>query len=151
MYAPLADAKASCKWANKTVYYIPTPIGSDSFLQSTIEKYKIPYMLADGSAQYLRVYLTRPDSNLNTYFLALHSSHAIIDGRPGLHALSLLLEWMTTPGLPSVDELAWGTEHKNLPPGPITATGGPREDWNTKRAALVERFLSSAADPEVSD
>ena len=150
VYAPLANAEAARNWAEKMVNYIPDPIGSESFLQFTLEKYKIPYVLADGSEQYLRVYLTRPNKTLNTYFLSLHSSHSVMDARPGMNALSMLLEWITTPDLGSVNELAWGTEHKNLPPGPITMTGGPREDWNTKGMELVEKFLAISTDQTVS-
>ncbi|KAM5545228.1 hypothetical protein V8D89_001339 [Ganoderma adspersum] len=148
VYTALPHVAAARAWADATVHCLPDPISPESFVQSTIKKHDIPYILPDGSEQYLRVYLTHPDSTLNAYFLCLHSSHAIIDGRPGLNALSLLLEWMTTttPDLPGVDELAWGTEHKNLPPGPITATGGPREDWNTKGTELIERFLAASAD-----
>ena len=149
VYSPLANAEAARNWVNKTVYCLPNPIDSGSFVQSAIEKHEIPYVLADGSEQYLRVYLTRPDKTLNTYFLSLHSSHSVMDARPGMNALSLLLEWVTTPDMGSVEELAWGTEHKNLPPGPITVTGGPREDWSTKGTELVERFLASSANQSV--
>ncbi|PIL29515.1 hypothetical protein GSI_08323 [Ganoderma sinense ZZ0214-1] len=151
VYAPLPNVDAARDWANDTVCYLPSPpIDPESFVKSTIETNSIPYVLADGSEQYLRVYLTRPNGTLNTYFLCLHAAHSIIDGRPGLNALSLLLEWMTASDLPGVDELAWGTEHRNLPPGPINATGGPREDWGTKGAELVERFLANAADQDNS-
>ncbi len=149
VYIPLAKAEEAHDWADKTVYYLPDPIDPDSFLQSTIEKHDIPYILPDGSEQYLRVYLTRPNSMVNAYLLTLHASHSVIDARPGLNTLSLLLEWMTTPGLADIDELAWGTEHKNLPPGPITITGGPREDWNTNGTTLVERFLAASGDETV--
>ena len=149
IYAPLANVEAARDWANKAFYYLPEPVDPESFLQSTVETHKIPYVLADGWKQFWRVYLTRPNSTLNTYFLALHSSHSIVDAKPGLNALSLLLEYITTPGLTRVSDLAWGTEHKNLPPGPITITGGPREDWGTNGTALVERFLAASADQTV--
>ncbi|KAI1783780.1 hypothetical protein LXA43DRAFT_1067335 [Ganoderma leucocontextum] len=146
LYAPLANVEAARNWADKTVYYLPDPVDPSSFLQSTVEKHKIPYVLADGSEQFLRVYLTCPNSTLNAYFLALHASHSILDAKPGLNALSLLLQWMTTPHLESIADLAWGTEHKNLPPGPITMTGGPRKDWSTNGTALVEKFNAAFAD-----
>ncbi|KAI1783945.1 hypothetical protein LXA43DRAFT_1067184 [Ganoderma leucocontextum] len=145
LYAPLANVEAARNWADKTVYYLPDPVDPSSFLQSTVERHKIPYVLADGSEQFLRVYLTRPDSTLNTYFLAQHASHSILDAKPGLNALSLLLQWMTTPDLESVGDLAWGTEHKNLPPGPITVTGGPRKGWSTNGTTLVEKFNAAFA------
>ena len=125
VYAPLANVDAARDWVDKTVYYVTDPSDPESFLQSTVEKHNIPYVLADGSEQFVRVYLSRPDCTLNTYLLSLHTSHSVLDAKPGLNALSLLLEYITTPGLPGIDELAWGTEHKNLPPGPITVTGGP--------------------------
>ena len=149
VYAPLANVDAARDWVDKTVYYVTDPSDPESFLQSTVEKHNIPYVLADGTEQFVRVYLSRPDCTLNTYLLSLHTSHSVLDAKPGLNALSLLLEYITTPGLPAIDELAWGTEHKSLPPGPITVTGGPRDDWSTSGTAMVEKFFAAAADQTV--
>ncbi|PIL29514.1 hypothetical protein GSI_08322 [Ganoderma sinense ZZ0214-1] len=52
--------------------------------------------------------------------------------------------------LSSAHSLAWDMEYKNPPPGPVTVTGGPREDWRTKGTALVERYLACVADPTPS-
>ena len=132
------------------MHYLPDPVEPSSFLQSTVEANNIPYVLADGSNQYLRFYLTRPTSALNAYCLLLHTAHCTVDAKPALNALSLLLGWMTwpEPGL-ELGDLAWGTEHKNLPPGPVTATGGPREDWGTNGMALVQKFQAIYADQTV--
>lgn len=139
VYKPLKGAEEAREWADETVHYHPDPVDPPSFLQSTVAN-KLPYILADGSEQYLRVFVMRPDSSLNTFCIILHGSHSIIDAKPGLNAVSLLLEWMSTPNLGNVADLPWGTEHQNLPPGPITATGGPREDWNTNGTALLQKF-----------
>ncbi|KAI1783494.1 hypothetical protein LXA43DRAFT_1102476 [Ganoderma leucocontextum] len=146
VYAPLPNVDAARNWADETVYYLPLADPADpvSFLQSTVETHKIPYVLLDGSEQYLRIYLTRLNTALNGYCLSLHTAHSVLDAKPGLNALSLLLEWITTPGLGSVTDLPWDTEHKNLPSGPITATAsGPRpEDWSPSGVALVQKFQS---------
>ena len=139
VYAPLMNIEQSRDWADKTVYSIADPIDPASFLQRLVER-KIPYTLADGMEQYLRVFLTRPDGTLNTFCLFIHTSHAIMDAKPGLNALSLLLEYMSTPDLVGVADLPWGTEHKNLPPDVVTATGGPREDWAVYGPAMIEKF-----------
>ncbi|KAM5531304.1 hypothetical protein V8D89_015019 [Ganoderma adspersum] len=125
--------------SKSTVHYHPDPVDPASFIQSIVAN-KLPYILADGSEQYLRVFVMRPNNTLNTFCIFLHASHSLIDAKPGLNAISLLLEWMSTPNLSSVEDLPWGTEHQNLPPGPITATGGPREDWNTNGAALLQKI-----------
>lgn len=150
IYTPLATYEAARAWASQTVHYIPDPVQDpSSFLQSTVEAHNLPYILTDGSEQYLRVYLTRPSMELNMYCLSLHVAHPVADAKPALNALSLLLEWMATPE--SVTDPAWGTEHRNLPPGPVTATGGPREDWSTNGTALMQRFREVVADPPVGD
>ena len=148
VYAPLKNIEQAREWANHMVYTIADPIDPASFLQRLVEK-KIPYTLADGTEQYLRVFLTRPDGTLNTFCLYLHTSHAIMDAKPSLNALSLLLEYMSTPGLISVADLPWGTEHKNLPPDVVTATGGPREDWAVHGPAMLEKFQAFHANPTV--
>ena len=148
VYAPLKSIEQARDWADKTVYNIPDPIDPASFLQRLVEK-RIPYILADGTEQYLRVFLTRPDGTLNTFCLFLHTSHAIMDAKPSLNVLSLLLEYMSTTGLSSVADLPWGTEHKNLPPDVVTATGGPREDWAVHGSAMIEKFQAFYANPTV--
>ncbi|PIL30306.1 hypothetical protein GSI_07490 [Ganoderma sinense ZZ0214-1] len=93
-----------------TIYQTRCKIPRRSCLEPTVENHNIPYTLADNPEQYLRVYLTGPNSTL---------------------------KWMMmTPSLPTVDDLPWGTEQKNPP---VTVTGGPLEDWSTKGTALIER------------
>ena len=150
VYTPLANLQAARAWATQVVHYLPDPVQDPfSFLQSTVETHKLPYVLADGSEQYLRVYLTRPAMELNVYCLSLHAVHSVVDAKPALNALSLLLEWMAIPERESIADLAWGTEHRNLPPGPVTVTGGPREDWCTNGTALVQKLREVVADPTV--
>ncbi|KAM5545231.1 hypothetical protein V8D89_001342 [Ganoderma adspersum] len=148
VYAPLASAAAAGAWADQVVHYLPAPADPASFLHATVETTTLPYVLADGSEQFLRVYLTRPSPAHNAYCLSLHSLHSIADAKPALNALGLLLEWMATAPRDSekVEDLAWGTEAKNLPPGPVTVTGGPRADWGTNGMALIQKFQTVFAD-----
>ena len=92
------------------------------------------------------MYLTRTNPAHNAYCLSLHLVHSIADAKPALNALGLLLEYMATEKL---EDLAWGTEVKNLPPGPVTVTGGPREDWGTNGMALIQKFQTVFADQTV--
>ncbi|EJF63217.1 hypothetical protein DICSQDRAFT_55910 [Dichomitus squalens LYAD-421 SS1] len=149
IYAPVENVEQVRSWADKMVYYLPDSIDPASFLQVLVEK-KIPYTLADGTEQYLRVFVTRPDGTLNTFCLFLHTSHAIMDAKPSLNVLSLLLEYMSTPGLIDVADLPWGTEHKNLLPGVVTATGGPHKDWEVHGPAMLEKFQAFFAKPKPS-
>ena len=148
VYKPLKNVEEACEWADETVHYRPSSVDPPSFLQSIVSN-KLPYILADGSEQYLRVFAMRPDNTLNTFCIILHASHSIIDAKPGLNAISLLLEWMSTPKLGSLADLPWGTEHRNLPPGPITATGGPRDDWNINGTALLQKLRTFFGDQTV--
>ncbi|PIL29518.1 hypothetical protein GSI_08326 [Ganoderma sinense ZZ0214-1] len=154
VYAPLPSAAAARAWADQTVHYLRTPADPFSFLHSTVETTTLPHVLADGSEQFLRVYLTRPSAALNVYCLAFHTVHSIADAKPALNALSLLLEWMAAPEVRVGDgpgeDLAWGTEQKNLPPGPVTVTGGPREDWGTNGMALIQKFQTVFVEPTPS-
>ena len=138
VYTPLSGVEEARSWVNETVYYSRDSVEPAAFLQSVTDNV-IPYILADGSEQYLRIFVTSPDSTLNTFCIFLHASHAVTDAKPGLLAISLLLEWMSTPCTVNVADLPWGTEHRNLPPGPITVTGGPRDDWNKHGSVLMQK------------
>ncbi|OSX58585.1 hypothetical protein POSPLADRAFT_1049343 [Postia placenta MAD-698-R-SB12] len=71
-----------------------------------------------------------------------------MDGRPTLLAFSLLLSFMSESTVPLAD-LDWGTEWKNLPAGPVTATGGPRPNWETEAIPLLEKIREIYANPVV--
>lgn len=71
-----------------------------------------------------------------------------MDGRPTLLAFSLLLSFMSESTVPLAG-LDWGTEWKNLPAGPVTATGGPRPNWETEAVPLLEKIREIYANPVV--
>ena len=145
---PLANVEQARNWADKVVYSVPDPIDGASFLQTLVGR-KLPYNLVDGTEQYFCVFFIRPDGTLNTFCIFLHTSHAMMDARPALNVLSLLLEYMSTPNAVALADLPWGTEHKNLPPGPVTATSGPRKDWKMHAPVLLEKLQSLFTNPTV--
>ncbi|KAI1789706.1 hypothetical protein LXA43DRAFT_974127 [Ganoderma leucocontextum] len=136
VYTPLKDVHEARAWADQTVVSVLEPTEPHTFLASKIET-NLSYKLVDGVSQFIRIYLIRTDITHNTFGIFFHGVHAIMDARASLKASSLLLEWMSDPKIGSVADLQWGKEFANLPPGPITATGGPREDWQTHGTALL--------------
>ncbi|KAN0085679.1 hypothetical protein V8E55_006813 [Tylopilus felleus] len=59
-----------------------------------------------------------------TYGLYFHGSHSSLDGCPTLLALGLMFEWMADDSLSTPINLEFGLESRNLPPDPVSVSGG---------------------------
>ncbi|KAG1734128.1 hypothetical protein EDB19DRAFT_1911232 [Suillus lakei] len=68
-----------------------------------------------------------------------------MDGGPTLNAFALMFRWMTNDATEPVENLPWGTEWHNLPLGPVSATGGPREDWDIAGVELLKQLTGFEA------
>ena len=92
--------------------------------------------------------------------LYIHGPHTVLDGRPTARFLGFLVSMIASPNrIPPVsgidlnctsDSLQWGSEWTRLPAGPMTASGGPREDWDTKGLELLQKIVKQSEDPTVS-
>ncbi|KAI8980042.1 hypothetical protein BD414DRAFT_108089 [Trametes punicea] len=136
VYSPVRTQEELKSWTRTTLVVVNEPSEPSSFMRSLCSR-KLPYILFDGRSQYLRLYLVRLDSGPNDFGVFFHGSHSIMDAKPTIRALSNLLEWVTDPEPLPLSAIAWGTEYQNLPPDPIAATGGLREDWQASYASLT--------------
>lgn len=109
---------------------------------------RTPYLHADGHAQIVHFYLLFGDDGVHALFM--HGQHAVMDARPTLRGLDLLLGWIADPPKEQLEDLDWGEEWVRLPAGPVTSTGGPREDWETKGVELLQESARVRMDPIVS-
>ncbi|KAI1782456.1 hypothetical protein LXA43DRAFT_977562 [Ganoderma leucocontextum] len=139
LYPLVTDPDYAERWAEETLFILKEHTDPFQFIQAMNNK-KLPYVLRDGSHQYLRIYLIRPNTLLNMFGIFFHGSHAFLDAKPTLRVFSLLLELMSSPQSVPLADIPWGTEYRNLPPGPVTATGGPREEWDTAGKALMSKI-----------
>jgi len=125
VYTPASSAQDAIDWAQAAAVDLPYRVHADE-LVSEVVKTKLPYVLPSGHEFIFRYFLARsstasPDGGDgkqegpdNVVSIVFHSTHIIQDARPTLNAYSLVLEWMTDPV------------------GPVTATGGPRPNWETE-------------------
>ncbi|KAF9234535.1 hypothetical protein BU15DRAFT_65596 [Melanogaster broomeanus] len=90
---------------------------------SSLTQLRLPYEV-DGRSLFFRCYLVAGSEP--NYALVFHGSHAIMDAWPTLNR-----------------SLFWGTEWNNLPPDPVTATGGPCATWDTDGAKLYEAIAAN--------
>ncbi|KAH9922555.1 hypothetical protein B0H21DRAFT_701472, partial [Amylocystis lapponica] len=124
------------EWARQTVIARDEPIEPDDFIV-LIGQERLPYNLSDGRKQFMRCYVVKSPGKEGEFSVFWHGPHTIMDGRPTINAFSLMFEWLAQTTLEPLDVLHWGTEWKNLPVGPVTATGGPRANWETDGVALL--------------
>jgi hypothetical protein len=114
----------------------------NAFVEDT-SRSRLPYRPQNASPIWFRCYLLL--GNDNKYGLYFHGPHAIMDGGPTLNAFALMLQWMTNDATEPAENLPWGTEWHNLPLGPVSATGGPREDWDIAGIELLKQLPDSEA------
>ncbi|KLO13116.1 hypothetical protein SCHPADRAFT_928791 [Schizopora paradoxa] len=147
------DRERLSSWIDESLTIRRGAFDTEAFI-SEMNQSRTPYVHADGHEQHIHFYLFIEDSvaaasGTLRAALFLHGGHIILDVRPALRCLSALFDWiMTNP--PVLAEIAWGTEWKRLPAGPLTATGGPRDDFDTKGMELLQRAGALMMDPDPS-
>ncbi|KAJ7169079.1 hypothetical protein C8R43DRAFT_117025 [Mycena crocata] len=106
---------------------------------------RLPYVHSDGHQQPVHFYLLIGTNDRHHLFM--HGPHSIMDARPVLRGFDLLLEWMAQPPPDPISSLPWGTEWNKLPAGPVTATGGARNDWDTTGLSMMQEINEIRANP----
>ncbi|KAF9222439.1 hypothetical protein BS17DRAFT_783709 [Gyrodon lividus] len=125
VYTPVQDDNDREEWLQRAFVFEDKgdSLDVDAFITER-NLTQLPYVVSGRTIPF-RCYLL---AGSGTYALYFHGPHHVMDGWPTLFALSLMFEWMSTES--TLDKLEWGSEWKNLPPDPITATGGPRPTWD---------------------
>jgi hypothetical protein len=112
----------------------------NAFVQDT-SRCRLPYEFHNANSLWFRCYLLLGDRD--RYGLYFHGPHAIMDGVSTLNAFALMFQWMTNDTTEPVANLPWGTEWRNVPLGPVSATDDPREDWDIAGVELLKPLLDS--------
>ena len=148
VYTPAASAEEAKAWAVDSLELVDGHYTPEDIIKICNQR-RLPYTRADGVEQYFRGFLIS-DVNGKPAF-AIHGTHAIFDAHPNLNFFCTLLTHVAgAKPEESPDVLEWGTEWKNLPPGPIIATGGPKPDWDTKGMQLFGLMQQILSTPNVS-
>ncbi|KLO13118.1 hypothetical protein SCHPADRAFT_928793 [Schizopora paradoxa] len=144
------DSEKLSLWIDESLTVRRGSFDTELFI-SEMNQSRTPYVHADGHEQHIHFYLLIDDSNTASNgalraALFLHGGHIILDVRPALRCLNALFDWIVT-NPPGLAEIAWDTEWERLPVGPLTATGGPRDDFDTKGMELLQRAGALMMDP----
>ncbi|KLO13119.1 hypothetical protein SCHPADRAFT_383803 [Schizopora paradoxa] len=143
------DMEKLTSWIDESLTVRRGPIDIEAFISEMTQR-RTPYVHADGREQHIHFYLLIDDSDAATIgklraALFLHGGHILLDAYPSLKCLNSLFGWIANP--PVLGEIDWGTEWERLPAGPLTATGGPRDDFDTKGMELLQRAGAIMSDP----
>ncbi|KAH7887283.1 hypothetical protein F5I97DRAFT_1859214 [Phlebopus sp. FC_14] len=144
VYSPVANDWDRQAWLDVAFSFEErgASLNTYDFIRTTNTK-RLPYEV-NGKTSLFRCYLLA--DNTGGYGLYFHGPHAIMDGWPTLHALALMFGWMSdAAGSPST--LEFGTEWMNLPVDPITATGGPRDNWESAGIQLLQEVAAQQLRP----
>lgn len=142
VYAPVQSLSELTRWINDAFCTVQQDLDVNTFVEDTSQR-RLPYLYQNASPLWFRCYLLL--GNNNKHGLYFHGTHAIMDGGPTLNAFALMLQWMTNDATEPAENLPWGTEWHNLPLGPVSATGGSREDWNVAGTELLKQLPDSEA------
>ncbi|KAG1831986.1 hypothetical protein DFJ58DRAFT_242119 [Suillus subalutaceus] len=142
VYAPVQSLSELTCWMNDAFCAVQQDLNVTAFVED-ISQRRLPYRPKNASPLWFRCYLLLGDNN--KHGLYFHGPHAVMDGGPTLNAFALMLQWMTNDATEPAENLPWGTEWHNLPLGPVSATGGPREDWDIAGIELLKQLPDSGA------
>lgn len=139
MYTPIQDESDCESWVDAafTILERGSSLDVQEFIDSRVQT-RLP-VDSSGKRSMFQCYLLADD--VGTYGLYFHGSHCILDAWPTLFALGLMLEWMAADPLDAPIDVEFGAEYKNLPPDPVSVSGGPRESWWTSG---IELFVEAA-------
>lgn len=147
LYTAPRDAEGVHHWLRESFSVRRGPFTTDGFILE-MNRNRTPYVHADGHSQIAHFYLLLGPDGVHGLFM--HGPHTIMDARPTLRGLDLMLGWIVDPPKDRLEDLNWGEEWTRLPAGPVTATGGPRDDWETKGVELLKESTRVRMNPVVS-
>lgn len=131
-------------WADESLSVRRGPFTAEGFIKE-MNLRRAVYVHSDGFKQHMHFYLLVSDADRCGFFI--HGTHALMDARPTLRAIDLMLRRIACN---SKQPLEWGSEWARLPKGPITATGGIRSDWDVEGERLVREVADCLNNPVVS-
>ncbi len=153
-YTPLreGDTEKLSSWIDGSLTVRRGAIDTEAFIAEMNQR-RTPYVHADGCEQHIHFYLLIDDASSGAgtvpAALFLHGGHILLDARPALRCLNLLFDWIVKKPA-ELAEATWGTEWKRLPAGPLIATGGPSDDFDTKGLELLQHAAGLMMDTTVS-
>ncbi|EIW77744.1 hypothetical protein CONPUDRAFT_128699 [Coniophora puteana RWD-64-598 SS2] len=141
-------------WADGNIEIRTGPSFSTHDFIREMDNRPLPYTFthADGTPgeSLVRFYLAVPDDRDGEYSIVMHGAHVIMDGPPTLRLINFVLQYVVDPVKHDEEYVvgSWGNEWRNLPVGPMTATGGARDDWDTEGVKLKEKIAGLYAGSE---
>ncbi|KAF8888378.1 hypothetical protein CPB84DRAFT_1733195 [Gymnopilus junonius] len=136
VYKPARDVHDVLDWIQSSTEILEEPINVEALINRANQR-KLDHSHEDPVIRCIM--FTTPEKI--SFGVFLHGSHTILDARPTFQAFQIICEGMTTSG--PMEKLAWGTEGQNLPDGPVTATGGPRDGWDSAGIELLDKVAKA--------
>ena len=147
IYTAPKDAEDVRRWVREALSVRRGYFTANNFILE-MNRSRTPYKHAGGRSQISHFYLLLgPDG---AHGLFMHGPHTIMDARPTLRGLDYILEVIANPPADQLEDLNWAEEWTRLPVGPVTASGGPRDDWDVKGVDLLQESTRVRMNPVVS-
>lgn len=142
VYKPASNAEEVRSWVEESLTIEANGNNLKEYLSQKTDM-RLPYVHSNGQEQYFSCTLALHEEDV--YSFIGHVSHGFVDGRPYLNFTRFILDAIASPGEgESLDELAWGTEWKNLPDSPETLARRNVQltdaDWEQGWSELQSKF-----------
>ncbi|KDR74862.1 hypothetical protein GALMADRAFT_249776 [Galerina marginata CBS 339.88] len=139
VYRPATSQEDIAHWLQNSVIIHPEPTDVQEFISETIYG-----RLEDRPGRFIMYCIIFPvRGRENVFGVFMHGSHALMDPRATMNAFKIMCSKMVESKPSPFEDLAWGTEWKNLPDGPVTSTGGPLPGWEERGAPILSRYLEA--------
>lgn len=134
-YKPIYTFEDASKWAEASLTVHRTTLSDDDFILS-MNQIRLPYTNRDEliNKQHFGCHLVLRASGVHSIFF--HTAHCLADASTTYNALYRIFDFISNDAHPSLHSLDWGQEWRNLPVGPITATGGAKDGRESGIEAL---------------
>lgn len=156
VYRPCQSLNEARSWAEHTLQKVPLGEGDSHKLAQTLVEQKLEERVKpDVKGQPFICFLVTGPGESNDKedvpkAVIFHGSHALLDGAGALTTFKLFFRDIARLEDDALlEQLKWTEEVKNLPVGPVAASGGPKEDWDPKGMELLGQVVKALSQDQV--
>ncbi|KAG8986913.1 hypothetical protein FRB90_003698, partial [Tulasnella sp. 427] len=147
VYKPCASLQEARSWAERTLQEVQLKDEDlNKFAQILVEKKLEERVGSELAGQpFICFLVTGSDGHEENVpqGIIFYANHALLDGAGALTTFKLLFKdvaWLGDDAI--LEELERGNEVKNLPVGPVKASGGPKGDWDPSGVQMIAQVMT---------
>ncbi|KIO28676.1 hypothetical protein M407DRAFT_22108 [Tulasnella calospora MUT 4182] len=157
VYRPCQSLDEARSWAEHTLQQVPMVEDDLNRLAQTLVEQKLEERVKPNTKgqPFICFLVTGPGESNSQEDIPkatiFHANHALLDGPGALTTFKLFFKDVARLEDDAfLEQLKWGEEVKNLPVGPVAASGGPKEDWDPKGMQMLGQVVKALSQDQPS-